>query len=211
MKHSTSPRILLGPRPRLQRVRPGTLAMAPTNSHGGRPQGPRTTDRSVHGCNASSLPQVLWCRRTWLEYTGNTFCQVGRTRVNKAETECQTLSDTWRAQNNFNRFINTSIPESWPCQDTLLLPILATERICHVMLCHNRGLGPNFRPSRNVKPQRRLQKREAIRVKHRKDILPCLCVQSFLERLFRLPTTYHDTARPLLSQTPNKNNFLDLQ
>ena len=33
---------------------------------------------------ASTLTQVLWCQRTWLEFTGNTFCQVGRLRVSKA-------------------------------------------------------------------------------------------------------------------------------
>ena len=31
----------------------------------------------------AALTQVLWCRRTWLETTGNTFCQVGCVRVIK--------------------------------------------------------------------------------------------------------------------------------
>ena len=78
------PRILLGPC--LQRVHAAAVAMAAPIGHSGGSEG--ILELSSHIIDTSSLQpaaltQVLWCQKTWLETTGNTFCQVGRMRVGK--------------------------------------------------------------------------------------------------------------------------------
>jgi hypothetical protein len=94
----------------------------------------------------AALTQVLWCRRTWLETTGNTFCQVGWIRVSKAETF--DARSFYLIHDMLETVHKDKIPAPEPRQVALLLPLLAAEKTCQVMLYRNKFLGPNFRPSR---------------------------------------------------------------
>ena len=78
--------------------------------------------------------QVLWCRKTWLQHTGDIFCQVERLRVQKAGAP---MLD-WVVQ----QLVWMS------AQDMPLLPLLMAENTFRTMLFHSRAAGPNFRPSR---------------------------------------------------------------
>ena len=147
------PRILLGPC--RQRVHAAAVALAALIGHGGGSEGILELDR--HGrprLVTAALTQVLWCRRTWLETTGNTFCQVGRVRVNKDDESFSSSlrnHSCWLEPNMFNsstallNFANSSHETS---QEAVLLPLLVSEQTYRVMLYHNKGLGPGFRPSR---------------------------------------------------------------
>ena len=131
--------------------------MAAPIGHSGRSKG--ILELNSHVIHTSSLQpaaltQVLWCRKTWLETTGNTFCQVGRTRVNKDHESFSSSArnhSCWLEPNMFNsstallNFANSSHETS---QEAVLLPLLVSEQTYRVMLYHNKGLGPGFRPSR---------------------------------------------------------------
>ena len=147
------PRILLGPC--RQRVHAAAVALAAPIGHGGGSEGILKLDRlNRPRLVTAALTQVLWCRRTWLETTGNTFCQVGRVRVNKDD---ESFSSSLRKHsylmepdifNHSTDLFNFLAPHHETSQEALLLPLLVSEQTYRVMLYHNKGLGPGFRPSR---------------------------------------------------------------
>ena len=140
------PRLLLGPC--RQRVHAAAVALAAPIGHGGGSEGILKLDRlNRPRLVTAALTQVLWCRRTWLETTGNTFCQVGRVRVNKDD---ESFSSSLRnhsylmepdISNHSTDLFNFLAPHHETSQEALLLPLLVSEKTHRVMLYYNKGLG----------------------------------------------------------------------
>ena len=77
---------------------------------------------------------------------GIPFAKSGGIRVSKAETF--DARSFYLIHDMLETVHKDKIPAPEPRQVALLLPLLAAEKTCQVMLYRNKFLGPNFRPSR---------------------------------------------------------------
>ena len=108
------------------------MTLAPGHGYYRRYEG--ITPGCSHTARDAAAHEVLWCRKTCLQHTGDIFCQVERLRVQKAGTPM------------LNWVVRQLVWMSY--QDRPLLPLLMAENTFRIKLFHNRPAGPNFRPSR---------------------------------------------------------------